>query len=62
MKSFCKNILALAISSASFSTPAFAQEAASITEAIKAGKAHLHLRFRYEDVEEDTLEDAAATT
>jgi hypothetical protein len=62
MKSFCRNILALAIGSASFSAPAFAQEAASITEALKAGKAQLHLRFRYEDVEEDTLEDAAATT
>jgi hypothetical protein len=62
MKPFCKKILALAVSASAASTPAFAQEAASITEALKAGKAQLHLRFRYEDVEEETLEDAAATT
>lgn len=62
MRSFCKKILALAVSGTAVSTPAFAQEAASITEALKAGKAQLHLRFRYEDVEEETLEDAAATT
>lgn len=61
MSSFCKKILALTVSAA-ISAPAYAQEAASITEAIKAGKTQLHLRFRYEDVDEDTLEDAAATT
>jgi hypothetical protein len=61
MRSFCKKILALACTVAA-STPAFAQEAASITEALKSGKTQLHLRFRYESVDEDTLEDAAATT
>lgn len=62
MRFFCKKILALAVSTTAISAPAFAQEAASITEALKAGKAQLHLRFRYEDVEEETLEDATATT
>lgn len=62
MKSFGKKILAIAVSTVTASTPAFAQEATSITDALKAGKAQLHLRFRYENVDEESLGDAAATT
>jgi hypothetical protein len=62
MRSFGKKILAIAAGAIAISSPSFAQETTSITDALKAGKAQLHLRFRYENVDEETLEDAAATT
>ena len=62
MKSLRKKIVPLAIGATVLAPPAFAQDAPSITEALKTGKTQLHLRFRYEDVAQEGLEDAAATT
>lgn len=62
MKCLCPKILCLAVAAAVFSPAVFAQEAATITDALKAGKAQLHLRTRYENVEQENLEDATATT
>ncbi len=62
MKFLRKKIAPLAAALSAFALPAYAEDAASITEAIKAGKTQLHLRFRYEDVDQRGTEDAAATT
>jgi hypothetical protein len=62
MKFLRPKILPLAVAGALFAPPVFAQEPSSITEALKAGKAQLHFRTRYESVDQDGAEDAAATT
>ena len=49
MKSIHQLTLAAAISAAC-ATPAIAEEASSITEALKGGDVTLSLRMRYEDV------------
>lgn len=62
MKFLRPKILYLAIAAVGSSPAAFAQEPATITDALKAGKAQLHFRTRYENVEQEGLEDATATT
>lgn len=62
MTQVSRSLLAIAVNAAVAPVAVFAQESASITEALKAGTTKLHLRARYEAVEEETLEDAAATT
>lgn len=57
-----KNLLAVAVGSALCSSPLFAEEAGSIAEALSSGTTKLHLRSRYETVDQDGTDKAAATT
>ena len=62
MNCFQKNLLAFAISATFTTLSAHAEDSASITEALKASKTQLHLRARYESVEQEGTEDADALT
>lgn len=59
---FTRFALAIAVSATLPLQSALAEEASTIAEALKAGTTALHLRARYEAVDEASLEDAAATT
>lgn len=61
MKRTTQTLLAGAVISALCAAQT-AAESATITEALQAGEVKLHLRARYEDVSEQTLQDATATT
>lgn len=61
MKNLSKKLLTVAISSAVLATPAFA-ETTSFVESIKDGKTTLGFRLRVEDVSQDGLDGATATT
>ena len=63
MTTFRKNLLALGVSiaAAGVATPALAEEATSVTEALKGGNTTLSFRLRFEDVTVDTASgDASA--
>lgn len=62
MITFRKKLLVCAIISASAATGANAEDSSSVAEALKAGSVKLHLRPRYESVEQDGAEDATAFT
>lgn len=62
MKRPPKTLLAGAVISALCGAQTVAADSATITEALQAGEVKLHLRARYEDVSEQTLDDATATT
>lgn len=61
MKNLSKKLLAATVSSAVLATPALA-ETESFVESISDSKTSLSFRFRIEDVSQDTLESATATT
>lgn len=62
MKKTTQTILGTALVSALGSAHTAGADAADIAEALGAGEVKLHLRARYEDVSEQTFEDASATT
>lgn len=63
MLTFRKNLLVFAIaSSCCTALNAYAEDSASIAEALKAGTTKLHFRPRYESVEQEGAEDATALT
>lgn len=62
MRLVSKQVLALAASAAVCSSPVLAEEAASIAEALSSGTIKLNLRPRIENVDQEGLNDATATT
>lgn len=63
MTLFRKTLLAATIGTLFSTSPLYAAEGSeSITEALKSGDVKLHLRYRYEDVDEDGKEEATANT
>lgn len=62
MKNQYKKLLAVAVSSTVLATPTFAEESKSFVDAMKDGKTSLSFRLRVEDVSQDGVEDATATT
>lgn len=63
MKQFQKHLLAATVGSLVLTSQmTSAEQAASITDALKSGETKLHLRARYESVSQDGTDDADATT